>query len=334
MVQSASVRHRHHPLKLLLNHETISNQPNLKKSLTNTTFAFKQVFNEDQNWLKKIKPRLLNTDDYSTASSALGEIRCYGDLLQASVKVQPISETNNANTPDFKAHKQGEEVLIEVRTKGYSKEESKRLEEHNQLEFNCEKNKETRVTPFGRAEKGENVTENAISKIAQIKQSEEQFSEDKPSILWINFQGELWQFGPNKNSIFPVRTSEGKLYSGEVWYAFYGYEGAPIFRGENNKEGAVQNLIHMKHKGRFRNDSCIDAVVISSPLTTMVAENISTQAPIPPWFWSKLIHVPQFKIEYSRLNWPSENLRKIIEIDKKLIKSFEKKISGNGNQTS
>ncbi len=56
---------------------------------TNTEQAARSISYVDDVWLDAIKHRLLDTTDFTNASIALGEVRAYGALLQAGLKVRP-----------------------------------------------------------------------------------------------------------------------------------------------------------------------------------------------------------------------------------------------------
>ncbi len=61
--------------------------------------------------------------------------------------------------------------------------------------------------------------------------------------------------GLEPDSVFPLRTWHEKVYSGELWYGFYGKKGIPIFEGLSS--------VLMRHPGRYRDNSKIDACIVS-----------------------------------------------------------------------
>jgi len=180
------------------------------------------------------------------------------------------------------------------------------------------------TTPFGQPKKGENVTENAISKLTALKQEELQFSEELPSILWVDFQDELWDIVLHSDSVFPIRTWRGELYSGEIWYAFYGFKEAPIFEGETTELRQSKRRVRMRHDGRFRMKTKVDAVIFSFKDSTIAIENPFSSKPVPDWFWEQALNLPRFEMENSMLNWPTHDLNVEIDRMKRVIEAIDK----------
>ncbi len=259
LINSSSVKDRSHPAKAIITYF------NSHASLfDNTNNAANAVLQHDRSWFCSNKDRLLDVDDYSSPSSFLAEVRTYGYLLLAGFDVNGITETSKP-TPDFCIIFKDDSVRVEVNAKQYSKDESDALDEFNngsdeplQSGVNI---REHVITPFGKPTPDENVTENAISRLAQIKQQEYQFSETEPSVLWIDFQDELWDIVLKPDSIHPLRSWQNGLYAGEIWFSLFGFNGAPIFAGETSKLRRRKEVVTMRHDGRFINRSTkIDAV--------------------------------------------------------------------------
>jgi hypothetical protein len=76
------VRGEQHPLIALAN----AQRPH--QVATNTEKSAHSILRKDQDWLKKLKPRLVSTSDTTSSSSALGEIRGYGALLETAMAVK------------------------------------------------------------------------------------------------------------------------------------------------------------------------------------------------------------------------------------------------------
>jgi hypothetical protein len=180
-------------------------------------------------------------------------------------------------------------------------------------------------SPFGAPKPGQSVTRNAIQKLAQIKQKEEakqQFSDTAPSILWLDFQDEAWSLIINSNDAVPVVSWHGGFYSKPLWYAFYGWKDAPVFQGETTERGAHRPLDVMRHDGRFRQNTKIDAVVASFPNDTIILENPFSRKPVRPWFWSRLTLLPNFNFALSQLNWPQADLSQRIDAQKTRLEAL------------
>ena len=321
IIANAPRKDRSHPTKKLF----CNDNKNLYVYY-NTEFALSKILSEDKPWLESQKDKLSAIDDYSTASAAIGEIRAYGYLIGAGFQVAPITPSKNDNTPDFVIkNSEGEEIEVEVNSKQYSEDESLELEKFNSQTNSAQHSsttiREHVVTPFGKPKPGENVTENVISKLTAIKQNEKQFSPDKPSILWLDFQDELWTLGLKVDSTQPIRTWREEFYSGELWYAFYGKKGLTIFE-QSSVEPRIKSNITMRHEGRYRYDSKIDATIISLPEHTVILENPFSKNKLPNWFWDSAVFINRLNFENSWTNWPENRLKERIETEEDRIKEL------------
>ena len=70
----------------------------------------------------------------------------------------------------------------------------------------------------------------------------------------------------------PINTWNCGFYSGPLWYALYGWKGIPIFEGES-----IYSSVIIRHDGRFRMETKIDAVICSLPRCTMIFDNPFTK---------------------------------------------------------
>jgi len=317
LVKNAIIKDRRHPVKRMLFPTERDSQV-----VANTERALKHILRADKKWILSLKPRLLNRHDYSEPSSALAEIRSYGSLLESEVAVKP------RKTPDFVIEDSEEEICVEVHSKQLQMEEAEALERFHTETFQTQdpprtvRVREHVVTPFGEPREGENVTENVISKLASIKQDEHQFSETNTSILWLDFQDEAWDLLMNANMVLPVRTWNGEFFSGEFWYAFYGWKGAPIFQGNTTELRVKSRPIKMRHEGYFRRPTKLDAVVISLARDTIILENPHSTKPIKPSLWRRLIFIPWFRFGYSYGNWPKRDLKQRILLQQEMLRSL------------
>jgi hypothetical protein len=293
----------------------------------NTKFATSQILDRDINWLSNNLHRLCDIDDYTSASSILGEIRTYGYLLSAGFDIQPIQESNKP-TPDFYlTHVDGSKIEVEVNSKQYTENESKALEEFNKSKTNISKSEEIIflehvITPLGKPNAEENVTENAISKITSIKKEEHQLSEDCPSILWLDFQDEIWQLGLSSENVSPLRTWNNEFFSGEIWYGFYGKKGLPIFERHALESRPLKSSIRMRHEGRYNLQTKLDACIINFANDLIILENPSANNPLPDWFFEKITNLRLFNIQSSWMQWPEHKLKNRIENEILRIESF------------
>ncbi|NET86937.1 MAG: hypothetical protein F6K45_02295 [Kamptonema sp. SIO1D9] len=332
-IQQSDLKDRQHPLKRLLFSDY--NYERNHQVLTNTDRALRHLSEKNEKWISSLKKRLLDFDDYSTSSSALGEIRAFGYLLEAGISVKPLSSGS-----DFllrqKEDEEEDEVLLEVHSKQMNHNETQALEEFHQGKRGRSVASPTSpkiivrehvTTPCGKPKKGESTTENVISKLAYIKGKEHQLSKDKTSILWLDFQDESWNLFDDVGRILPIRTWNSAFYSGEFWYAFYGWKSAIIFEMSELDHPFYGKQVKMRHDGRFLQSNKLDAVIISFSRNTIVMENPYSTKAIKPWLWKKLIYLPWFNFEYSYTNWLVSDLEQKIDLDKKKIIALSKYIS-------
>lgn len=322
-ITNTTLKDRCHPVKrLLYPRDRVERDFQV---VVNTERALRHLIQHHRQWLMNLKPRLLNIDDYSTSSGALGEIRAFGYLLEAGILVNPIS----GNGADFWVEYDQEKVLVEVHSKQFHHKESESLENF----YNYLRGENTKIyqnegwvvgehisVPCGKPKKHENVTENAISKLSAIKQREHQMSRDHTSILWLDFQDEIWDLLDTVDRVLPVRTWNSAFYSGELWYAFYGWKDAPIFEEFRfDMPYFLGQQVKMRHEGRFRNSTKLDAVIITFSRNTVILENPSSEKAIKPSLWKKLVFLPWFKFEYSYTNWPVADLIHRFDLDKQKL---------------
>src|ERR1700683_5260008 len=72
---------------------------------SNTERAARQIAQKDQRWLSALKPRLIDQSDFTNASSALGEVRAYGALLETWMKVKPQPQVPGKKVvPEFEVN--------------------------------------------------------------------------------------------------------------------------------------------------------------------------------------------------------------------------------------
>lgn len=289
----------------------------------NTTSAFTIISNYDNEYYSKIKDRIVKEQNYSNINGYLGELRCYGYLLQCfdkTISVKPVS-TKNVQTPDFVVTNtlNNEKVYVEVNTKQCNVEESKKLAKHREDWLKKEKKKPVDIdisvlAPFGVSKDHANI--DAIQKLAQIKQKKQQIPESSTGILWIDLQSEgmdrilgihqaapLWYIG-----------SYG-MFSGILWYALYGKKELPIFNSSQFHVAykGMENFETMRHDGLFLQRQDFSAVIVSGSKYTLFFENPFSKNKIPMWFIEKIINVRNFDYISSKIPFPTYDIKREIE---------------------
>lgn len=326
IINEQKLRDRQHPLRRIL----FPRAKNIRDQQVraNTEKALLNIMGKDKPWLHRVKRRLISTNDYAEASGALGELRAYGYCLMAGLNAKPKS-TAKAPTPEFVINYQNDCVLIEVHSKQLNQNEADELNQFNnripeRKDPDTAVIKEHIVTPFGKPEAEVTITENAIHKLCQIKEEEDQLSDTATSILWLDFQDEIWAIGFGSENALPIRTRNGDFFSGAIWHAFYGWKGAPIFEYHSTETRNKVPPSPMRHIGRFRGQTRVDAVVLSFADHTIVLENPWSRKPIKPWLSKKLIALPRFSWQYSYINWPKSDLKQRISLETDILESLSR----------
>lgn len=344
-LQSVERRGVQHPTRRILFPSTDQD----KQVAINTEAAVQHLLLKRKDWLYSLKRRLLDVGDWTSASSALGEIRSYGALLDAGFNINHVTK-GKTRTPDFIIEQSCDRVRLEVHSKQMNTAEREAWEQFDRepvIKSDGEQIgiREHGVFPFGRPkntepkeiketeeleeidkpeEPEESTTEIVIGKICSIKQDESQLSDTETSLLWLDFQDEaFWSFGPT--SALPIGSSKGEFFSGALWYAHYGWKGAPIFENNTIELRADKRPGIMPHDGRFEQDSKVDGVLVSLPRATILFENPKSPKPIKQWLWSHLPSLRWFSFEYSWVDLPKGSLKGRIEIERQRLEDLGKK---------
>lgn len=317
----------------------------------NTENAAEQVLRKDENWLKSRYRRLMEIIDFSEASSALGEIRAYGALLETWMNVEPgPSAMGSAASPDFRVDAGDGHVIVEVHSRQLDKAQAEAIREHHiELEerhaaavkrAQAEGSKgnvitmgELVVTPTGAPDPqkiGDSVLTNTIRRIARIKEEENQIDPSMPFVLWLDLQDPtVWRF-PIPDQLFrPLYTerSGGLVGCGPFWFALYGRKGGPLVESD----GFRCRSMPMAHEGRFRQKmkshggpTRVSAVIYATPQTTILMENPNAPHLIPPRFRCALLRAPFFRLDLSVVEWNCGLVSEDTELQHKAILSAER----------
>lgn len=325
-----------HPLPYILADETERFDSNHYTTITqnNTKQAIMTINRNDLDFLEKRKCVLLSKDRTSS-SAALGEIRCYGVLLDVFGKesVHPVSTKRNKKTPDFRVSCDCSDLFIEVNTVQANEEEYKKLVDFENTPPSFDKSgismREYCFTPFG-TKKQSGTTPSVIYKLCSIKQNAEQLQSDTPAIIWVDLQDEFSNILSSRlhigGPIFSGPICGGAIsgfYSNEIWYSLYAPEKLAIFEGETLLfgEGIKKPLTTMKIDGKFANEDIspkVSAVVFNGADALVLFENPYAVNPLPTAFIKAISSWKTFRIESSVLNYSNDAL--ICEIDNELRK--------------
>lgn len=327
-VLDSEIRDKSHPLKIML----MLSCDRSRFTKWNTRMAFKTIVEKDKGWLEKIKRRLVNTTDYTDPSSALAEVRAYGDLLTAGFDVNPVA-TATSSRPDFRTDEFTIPIVIEVFSKELDGETAIELKEFNNDSLVPAKGgssslRELSVSPFGKSKNNEYSSENAISRITSIKKYEKQFNQKCINILWIDFQDESWKFNDYEAARPLFSSTTDTITSGYLWHSFYGEKGLPLFEFGSFERKATKQGRAMQHNGRFPCErknygkSIVDLAVISFPKYKVLFQNPNRNQILPDELWKKLASINNLDLSKSWINWPDRNLEKRIKIEKEHIRAL------------
>ena len=333
-------KHIKHPILYLIENST-------QESKYNTQKAFFLLNDKDNNYFESKKKKIENEKNFSNINGYLGEMRCYGCLLDVftdNILVNPIKTKKDNQTADFEVvnKKNEEKVYIEVNTKQCNGNESKRFKNsrddiQKKIKEKQQNNKNIRkpkvdiyfscIAPFGVGKNCIETNINVIQKIAQIKKEKNQIPKGEKGILWLDFQSEGIQGLLNLNQVQPLWYNKNYgMFSGLIWYALYGKKKLPIFSSTqfNDAYKGLRKSYRMEHYGLLFQRKDISAAIISSDKYALYFENPFCKEKIPIWFLEGILNIPQFYYEYSIMPFPDYNVKKEIKNRYKRIKDLSK----------
>lgn len=330
-LRGASIGSRSHPLVSLLGDPQKPSQV-----AYNTANATKYILRCCKTWLEQIRERLLDRSDPTNPAGALAEIRAFGALLAAGFNVVPLHTEKGQPTADFRVSSTDIDVIIEVHCRQLSVETQKSIDEHavqHEHEFQNWRAENPEggafigpphvVRPFGDPKEGRTVTARAISALCQIKGDEKQFSDRSANVLWIDLQDDHTFHGMfDEGTTSPIRSWNGKFTSGELWYALYGWKGAPIF--ENFPDVPLYEPSSMEHDGRYSLPTLLSAVVATFPEGTVLLEHPSPKTMLPNAFRERAMLLPRAKLERSLCNFEPALVKRSVELQRQQIMAVRK----------
>lgn len=287
----------------------------------NTVKAIEKIKQSDINWLKNKKNRLLikneKEKDIGNINGALGEIRAYGNLLNTDIDIKPYKKNackEKKKNFDFIIKSN---IEMEVQTPCINFDELDEINNINQSKKEC---RAKIIMPYGAIDEYNNSsTEHAIYKLSQIKAKYKQFSDsNNVKILWIDVQSKYMDI-LKPEYILPIRTDNGNIFSGVIWYAFWGRFGLPIFHGEHKIEHSC-----MKHYGKFLHPNAPDYAILSFKNKTIMLENCYSENKLSyETLFYDFFKLQNFSLQYSYLNFKDNNLKNRIFNELEYIKSFK-----------
>lgn len=341
---------RPHPLSTLL-----GNLQAPSPTAVNTATAARLLNSRDPKWIGGIRKRILDTSAPANAASALAELRAYGGLLAAGLRVTP-QEPGGKPSPEFLAEAEdGNSVLIEVHAKQIDGGMQVALNQHREKmksqvdEFRAELAREGKqrgvfvgepveIAPFGRPDpdkSGDTISANVISRLCGIKGSEHQLRGDIANVLWLDLQDDYsWNLALGPREAHALSSWRGAMISGTLWYALYGWKGAPILEENLRSTDLRQTSTPMQHDGRFNRPTKLSAVVAAFPKALSVFEHPSPLVPLTNDFRLATMRLPWAKAELSLYNWEPGLVASLVELQKRAIMATAAVFAGTADRQS
>lgn len=329
-----------HPLNYLLRtNESFDSLNYWQYARENTERSLNLIYENDIKFFTKEKKNNLIGCDRTNASAVLGEIRCYGALLDAFGKsqVKHVNERKESKTPDFLINLGEQQIEIEVMTLQMDGNEARNLSAFENADVTHSGDgillREHLTRPFGN-KKRSGTTPSVIYKLCSIKEDAEQLGGNKPGILWIDCQDEYMnQISPRLDIDGPIYSSRGMgscvkgLSSNEIWYSLFAHKGDLILDGESldSGEGIKRKPDKMMLDGKFakkKTSKRISAAIFYGPNAMCIYENPFAKKRLPECFRIKLMGNLTFKYENSRIDFPKGQLKNKLKNDYKVLKKL------------
>jgi hypothetical protein len=334
-----------HPAWSIINARclTVSYARSPKDFLANEAVHFIKQDGDSETWLNNTLKRVAQTVDFEDSAAAIAEICCYGAMREAGFVMRPI-QPRRTPKPDFEFSLGDTKGVVEVAAKlehDVQPRQSKMISD-GQTPPQGELSKfavagfqmaslKVEKFPLGAPnpdKQGDTTQTNAISRICSIKGKETQFAEGLPSLLWIDFRhlGQWPAVLQDKQAAPLIRGRRASLCSGAIWYAFYGWKGAPVF---DDKIGGGHTLTRMAHHGRFDKEatkpSRYAAAIICLQTATILIENPVANTRLTDEQRAMLTRLPWFSFEYSVAEWQPGDVDRARELAKSMITTLEKR---------
>ena len=115
----------------------------------------------------------------------------------------------------------------------------------------------------------------------------------------------------------------GALCSGAIWYAFYGWKGAPVF---DDHAGGGHTITPMAHEGRFSaqaaKTSRYAAAILCLKEATILLENPRAPTPLSKAQRGALTLLPWFNIHYSVAEWEEGDVDRSHALARSMIEAI------------
>jgi hypothetical protein len=288
------------------------------------------------DWLHRQQPMLTAIDDPEGAAAALTEIRAYAALVEAGFTTAPILRAGSP-TPDFGIDAGDGIVDVEVFAKHQDDDQKDMLADPPRgIPPDVERSDrrprqvlftETELHPGGApdpAKPHDSTQANMISRVCAAKGKEAQVRDDRPSLLWIDFRSfGIWPQVLALDQAAPLISGNHGLTSGALWYAFYGWRGAPIFEEDFFP---MDRVVPMGHDGRFRlsgkKKSKLSGALLVLEDGQILFENPWANQPLPARARRLCERLPNFDLGRAICSWSPGDAEMLVEIGRRQIEAM------------
>ena len=293
-------------------------------------------------WMKSKIANLLDQKEVNNASAAMAEIRMFGGLIEAGFDVEAVRE-KAGTTPDFIARTGSQVVVVEVAAKHQDREQDELGEgihdamrgdgpvpegvgysERRRRGGGMLRMAESVHQPGGSPDPSkpeDSVQANVIQRVCGVKGKERQIADGMAAILVIDFNdfgGPLIPLGMIDQTAPAIRWTDG-FTSGALWYAFYGWKGAPVFEGDE--------CVTMGHDGRFRmagdKKSKLSAALLVMPEHVVCFEHPTAEYPLEEDTRLAITRLPWFDQHHSIMEWNRGDVERQVELHRGMIDRLE-----------
>jgi len=274
------------------------------RELSDVERAVTLGLDQHRSWMESKCRLYRETEDESSASAILGEIRAYGVLASHWAPDQLETPTSGS---DFHCIIDNQHVHIEVHTPHGRADISRTTIDHGDRGSGRIQSRVAEIAPMGLPQRpgADNVQGEAVSYIAARKGDESQFKIDCINVLWLDFRdSRIWPMDIMSDQVHPLTSFNGGVTSGALWNAFYATKGLPIF-SHLDVDGVRSNVYEMEYDARFQGSSVLDYVIINLQKWIVAYANPSRgHAGYGRDFFSALHRSPDFRVEFSWLPIP------------------------------
>lgn len=118
----------------------------------------------------------------------------------------------------------------------------------------------------------------------------------------------------------PLVSSGNQITSGAIYYALYGWKGAPVYEQLHYSHLNLPSMIQrMEHDGRFRLSNLASAVIVSLPKATILAETPRRSRQLAPSVRLRCLGLPHAGIQHSIAEWSAGHVVSTLDTNAKLI---------------